>query len=335
MKVWQIKAPNSVGLQEVHENITPDTVKVKLTQCVLAGSDLQSLRGLADTPYPFVPGRLGVGVVSEAPDDGLKRGQRVAVEPYIPCGECAACHTDPRQCLDFAIMGRNGDGLLRDFVVLPKYCLFPLPDQVRDDEAVFTDYIALALKALDRLGIEPGQHIAVLGASPIGLIAASLAIYYQCVPILIDGRQERLDAARDNGVYYTVNSNLTDVNKRVIEITGGRLCERSVFCMAGGEAPQKALSLTMKTGRVAYAGYQPFNETCNVNIIDTVTKSLSLVGVSDGRGYTARAINMLANAAVNIKDVLPAGVPFDAAGSELLRAAASNYYLGMLINITV
>jgi threonine dehydrogenase-like Zn-dependent dehydrogenase len=167
------------------------------------------------------------------------------------------------------------------------------------------------------------------------MIVANLAIYYQCVPILIDGRQERLDAARDNGVYYTVNSNLTDVNKRVIEITGGRLCERGVYCMMGGETPQKVLSLTMKTGKAAYAGYQSYNETCNVNIIDLVTKSLSLIGVSDGKGYTARAINMLANSVVNIKDALPAGVPFDDAGAELLRAAASNYYLGMLINIVV
>ncbi|GHV02792.1 2,3-butanediol dehydrogenase [Clostridia bacterium] len=335
MKVWQIKAPNSIALQEVHETIGPDTVKVKLTHCVLATSDLQSLKGSADTSYPITPGRLGVGVVSEVLDESLKRGQRVVIEPYIPCGTCVACRTDPRQCMDFFVMGRTGDGLLRDFVVLPKNCLYPLPDQVKDNEAVFTDYIAIALKALGALNIEPGQHIAVLGASPIGMILSGLAIYYQCVPILIDSRQDRLDAARDNGVYYTVNSALSDINKRVVEITGGRMCERSVFSMAGGEMPQKILSLTMRGGKAALVGHQAVNEMCNVNIVDIVAKSLEIVGVSDGKGFTSRAINMLANAVVNVNALAPAVVSFAAAGPELIHAAGANDIGGSLISVTI
>jgi len=335
MKVWQIKAVNSVALQETHETVGVDTVKVKLTRCIIIENDLSALRAVGDTPYPFIPGRLAVGVVSEAQEESLKRGQRVVVEPYLPCGQCMACKSDPRQCSDFKIMGRNSDGLLRDFAVLHKNCLYVLPDQVSDDAAVFTDYIALALKTLGRLNVEPGQHIAILGASPIGMILAGLAIYYQCVPILIDGRQERLDMAGGNGVYYTVNSSLQDVNKRVIEITGGRMCERSVFCMAGCEPPQKIFSLTMRGGKAAFAGYRAGNEIYNVNIVGLVDKSMEIIGVSDGKGFTARAINMLANSAVSVKGIAPDAVAFDDAGAELLRVAAANLSAGALVNVAI
>ena len=335
MRVWQIKAPGSVALAELRENITPDTVKIKLTKCMLAASDMQNVRGSESAPYPITPGRLGVGLVSESECEGFKRGQRVAIEPYVACGECAACRVDPRQCGNIRIMGRNCDGLLRDFVVLNKYNLYALPEQVKDGEAIFIDYIAMALKVLDRLELEPGQHIAILGASPIGMVVASLALYYHCVPILIDGQQERLDAARDNGVYYTINSGLSDINKRVLEITGGRMCERSVFCIAGGESPQKAIGLTMHGGKGAYAGFQFQSETCSVNVIDLVIKSMDLIGISDGRGFTARAIHMLANSVVNLKALAAVTVPFDAAGDALLRAAAGNIMAGMLINVEI
>jgi len=167
------------------------------------------------------------------------------------------------------------------------------------------------------------------------MIIAALAIYYQCVPILIDGHQERLDIAKDNGVYYTVNSSVTDVNKRVLEITGGRMCELAVFSMAGGEAPQKAVSLTMQGGRAVYAGFQYLTEAYNVNVSDMVQKSIEIIGVSEGRGFTSRAINMLANSAVSAKGLPVTKIPFDSVGTELLRLSAGPVPSGALIDVEI
>ncbi len=325
MKIWQITAPGSVSIYEGKESAGTGSLKVKLERAAVSSLDIDFFTGAEPVSFPFVPARLGMGIVSENPDgDGAaQRGNRVVIEPYI-CGGDGTSLT----------MGKNADGLLRDFVCVPTENVHLLPDHVSDDEAVLSDLVAIALNALDKLRLEKGQHIAIIGASAIGIIMAELAIYYQAVPILIDARQDMLDIAEGSGVYYTINTAEVDAFKKITEITGGRLCEAAAYISTASDRAQKSIDFSGPSGRVVFVGAGNIQNSITVSLQSVASKNLTITGVNSGRGFTARAINMLANKAVDVAPLITRTVTFDQI-PEVMKQLAENPLINIIINVVI
>lgn len=327
MKIWQITEPGSLKLFETKEALAEGYVKVRMQRCAVSALDMEYFTGAEIAEYPFVPVRLAAGMVSETSGENcpVKRGQRVVIEPYLktPDGKMLT-------------MGKNTDGLLRDFVSIPATNAHLLPEHVGDDEAVFTDFVAIGLCALDKLKLQKGEHVAIIGASAIGIIMAELAIYYQAVPILIDARQDMLDIAAESGVYYTVNTSETDALKKVIEITGGRLCETAAYITTAVDKAQKTLDFSAPDGRAVFVGAGNLQNamTMTVSLNSIAEKKLSINGVNDGEGFTTRAINMLANKSVDVKPLVTRTITFDEV-PIILKQIAINPLTNIILNVKI
>ena len=90
---------------------------------------------------------------------------------------------------------------MRDFAVMPQKNLRTLPENVNIEDAIYVEYIATAIRLLDELDIQKGST-SPWGGHP-GNIIAQLVIYYQAIPILIDGNEKNLEIAKQSNIYYT------------------------------------------------------------------------------------------------------------------------------------
>ena len=330
MKMWQIIRPGAFSLAETKEALEEGHVKVRLQRCAISILDMDYFTGMNPAAYPFVPVRLGAGVVSEAGEKTMmQRGQRVVIEPYLK-----ARGSDNRSDGQTMTMGKTTDGLLRDFISVPAANAHLLPDHVTDDEAVLTDMIAIALSALDKLQLQKGEHVAIIGASATGILMAELAIYYQAVPILIDARQDMLDVAAASGIYYTVNTSQTDALQKVIEITGGRLCDAAAYITTASDKAQRTLDFSSKGGRVVFVGVGNIQNTLTVSLNSIISKNLTISSADSGEGFTGRAINMLANKAVDVKPLITRTVGFDEV-PDLLQQLAERPFMNVIINVKI
>ena len=325
MKMWQITKPGSFKFAEGKEALEEGGVKVKVQRCAISSLDMDYFTGVETAAYPFVPVRLGAGIISEVFDDKVsaQRGQRVVIEPYFKGRDGKT-----------VVMGKTADGFLRDFVSVPAANAYLLPEHVDDDEAVLTDLVAIALCALDKAGLEKGQHIAIIGAHPIGIIMSQLAIYYQAVPVLIDARQDLLDTAAASGIYYTINTSETDALQKIIEITGGRLCEASAYLTTSSDKAQRILDFSSADGRVVFVGAGNLQNALTVNLTAIASKSLTISGINSGEGFTGRAINMLANKAVDVKPLITRSVGFDEVPA-LLQQLSVRPFMNTIINVKI
>jgi threonine dehydrogenase-like Zn-dependent dehydrogenase len=116
------------------------------------------------------------------------------------------------------------------------------------------------------------------------------------VPILIDKDDENLETAKKSGIYYTIKND-TQLIKNVSELTGGRMTEKAVYitdCCLNTKLP---LILTSFAGSVAFAGFNANNIKIDFSL--AMKKQLTVVGITDGYGQTAAAINILVNKAVS------------------------------------
>jgi L-iditol 2-dehydrogenase len=127
---------------------------------------------------PLVLGHEAAGVVVGAGEGaGHRVGDRVAVEPGIPCGACRPCRTGRYNlCPDIRFFATPPvDGAFAGYVVVPEAFAHRVPDTLSDDAAALIEPLSVGLWACWRAGVRAGQHVVVTGAGPIGLCAGQVA----------------------------------------------------------------------------------------------------------------------------------------------------------------
>ena len=145
---------------------------VQVTAVGICGSDLhwwdQGGIGDAQISHPLVLGHEGAGVIA----DGPRRGERVAIDPAIPCGVCRPCRDGYRNlCPRVRFAGHGGtDGALREFMTWPEDLLYPLPDELSDADGAVLEPLGVALHAYDLGHLPLNGTAAVIGCGPIGLL---------------------------------------------------------------------------------------------------------------------------------------------------------------------
>lgn len=267
-----------------------EAVKVRVTKVIPTRSDLDIFLGKADIKYPFMPCHMAVGLISEDRQEfGLKRGNKVILNPYV------VMHADKDEvCPETKIYGADMDGFLADFIDMPPEIIVVFPEEVKEEEAVFTEYIAMSLSAINCFKIEKGDYIAIIGGSPLCNITAQLSLYFQAIPIVIDHSADRLAKARECGVYYTVNTAKESPQERVLEITGGRMADHTILESEAGAVPHYLFTLTKNGGDCVIMSVHSYPNALEADINLINRKQLEVRGVSNGAHEFNSAVYILA-----------------------------------------
>jgi threonine dehydrogenase-like Zn-dependent dehydrogenase len=183
---------------------------------------------------------------------------------------------------------------------------------------VLIDHVSLALAAIDKLDISKGEHVAVIGGGFIGLLISMLIIYYQGVPILIDGKESNLDRARLAGVYYNLFSD-NRLEKEVCELTGAHMAQKVIYVTDSNINTDVALKLASHNAKVGFVGFSSPNLKVNFNV--AMKKQLEFCCITNGYGYTEQAINMLANKAIDLGIFKINTVKYDGCSAEIKTIA--------------
>lgn len=326
MKIWKITAPNTFELESLLTVPDDNSVKVKITKAAISSPDLAIFQGKAEVNYPIVPCRIAAGLVSEAPaESGLKKGERVLLSPYIKPSD--------KKTDDIKYMGMHANGYLGNYAVVPTENVFSLPEGITDEQAVFAEYIAMANRAISELSIDNLEYLAILGANSFGLILGQLASYYHIIPIIIDKNEEKLALASAYGISYCINSEKQDPQQKVLEITGGKMADCTIFEGRSGQIPQLAFNLTAQGGRVGIIGYNNTINKLSADIRTILYRQLSVVGISNGYNNFNAAINLLANEVVTIEGIVNQTGSFDNVPEFFTKAVEeSDKNLKLLIN---
>lgn len=164
-------------------------IRVKLAG--ICATDLELVKGYAG--FSGIIGHEFVGTVETVGQEKRHHwlNKRVVGSINIGCGDCEDCrHDGPEHCSNRKVLGIRGhDGAFADYLRLPVGNLFLVPDEVPDEEAVFTEPLAAAVRVLKQLAPLPVKPAAVIGPGRLGLLIAKvLALAGYDVEVL--GRSE-------------------------------------------------------------------------------------------------------------------------------------------------
>lgn len=175
---------NRMGLEEIPDPV-PEAggLTLRVKAAAICGTDLRIYRGIKTrgVHIPAVLGHEFAGVIAASAAPGWQAGQRVALCPALACGTCRSCKEGASNiCEALTAYGYELDGgfaecvaVRRGFVAAGN--LVALPDHLSFEEAALAEPLACAINGQSLMALEPGAHVAVLGAGPIGLLHVMLA----------------------------------------------------------------------------------------------------------------------------------------------------------------
>lgn len=167
-----------------------DEALVRVLLAGICSTDLEIVRGYVPD-FSGVLGHEFVGVVEAAPDESWL-GQRVVSNINIGCQTCAICQNrGPEHCPHRRVLGiHERDGVFADYVAIPMRSLYRVPDTVTDEQAIFTEPLAAALRIREQVRVRPTAKTAVVGPGRLGLLVAQV-LSRTNVDITVLGRSHR------------------------------------------------------------------------------------------------------------------------------------------------
>ena len=147
---------------------------VRVLVAGICNTDLEITRGYMQ--FSGVLGHEFIGVVEASTDWSSLVGKRVVGEINCPCGQCPTCRADlSNHCPNRTVLGIVGrDGAFADKLVLPAVNLHVVPDEVSDEEAVFTEPLAAAFRIVEQTKVDSHTRAVVLGDGKLGMLVAQV-----------------------------------------------------------------------------------------------------------------------------------------------------------------
>lgn len=229
MRALQLVAPQrlEMGTLPDPKDPGPGEVLVRLRSTGVCGSDMHtftegSIAGL-EAVYPSVLCHEPAGeIVESGPGvSDLPSGTKVAVEPFVVRAECEFTRTGRQNlALEHAFMGKDYEGALREFAVMPSRNVVPIPEAMTFADAAFIEPLAVVLHTVELAELRMGEFVAVIGTGPIGLIAVAVArLSGASVVVAADKLTHRLERATKLGATATVNVVRESVVDAVMDLT--------------------------------------------------------------------------------------------------------------------
>jgi L-iditol 2-dehydrogenase len=200
--VLRLHGARDLRLHEETEPVPrPDEVLLRVDAVGLCGSDrhwlVEGAIGDAVLARPLVLGHELVATI----ETGSRAGERVAVDPAIPCEACPTCASGLQHlCPDVRFAGHSLDGGLRERMAWPERLAYRIPGWLSDADAALLEPLGVALHALDLGHVGPGTRAAVVGCGPIGLLLVRALLSAGAVDVVAaDPLPHRLAAALELG----------------------------------------------------------------------------------------------------------------------------------------
>jgi len=269
-----------------------DEVLIKIDKAAICGSDISlytwSAMAQVIATVPFIPGHEATGtVVRTGPEATIEVGARVAVENHFYCESCYTCE-DGRGDICSRMnqyghgRGTEHGGFSEYSIVSSKYC-YVFKTDITPLQAVLMEPLGVAHNGVETIDVA-GQDVLIIGAGPIGLLAAQCARALGATRVIItDINAGRLQLALKMGDFVTIDSSKDDLKAKIMELTDGNGVARLVEASGAPPMVNNCFSLLRKGAKLVLIGLPKSAIHVEEPLQNVIFKSLTLTTVHGRR----------------------------------------------------
>ena len=281
----KLKAEEGIWMTDVPEpEVGHNDLLIKIRKTAICGTDVHIYNwdewSQKTIPVPMVVGHEYVGEVVGIGQEvrGFKIGDRVSGEGHITCGHCRNCRAGRRHlCRNTVGVGVNRPGAFAEYLALPAFNTFPIPNGISDELASIFDPFGNAVHTALSFNMV-GEDVLITGAGPIGIMAVAVARHVGARHVVItDVNDYRLELARKMGATRAVNVAREDTRQVMKELGMTEGFDVGLEMSGNPQAFQMMLETMQHGGKVALLGIPPPDTAIDWNQV--IFKGLEIKGI--------------------------------------------------------
>lgn len=309
----------------------PNDLLIKIRKTAICGTDIHIYRwdewSQKTIPVPMIVGHEYVGEVVAMGDEvaGFEEGDRVSGEGHITCGHCRNCRAGRRHlCRNTFGVGVDRQGAFAEYLVIPAFNAFKIPENISDDLAAIFDPFGNAVHTALSFNLT-GEDVLITGAGPIGIMAAAVAKHVGARYVVItDVNEYRLELARKMGATRAVNVMEQDLQEVMDEL---KMTEGFDVGMEMSGVPSAFASMLEEMnhgGKIAMLGIPPGD--MSIDWTKVIFKGLEIKGVYGREMFeTWYKMASLIQSGLDLSPMLTHNLPVDEfqKGFEIMNSGQS------------
>ncbi len=312
------KAERGIWMQDIDEpEVGHNDVLIKINRTAICGTDIHIFKwdawAQATIPVPLAVGHEFCGEIVQMGIEvrGFEVGDRVSAEGHITCGICRNCRAGRRHlCMNTVGVGVNRPGAFAEYLSVPAFNVFKLPDAIGDDMASILDPLGNATHTALSFDLV-GEDVLITGAGPIGIMAVAIAKYAGARHVVItDVNDYRLDLARKMGATAAINVTTDLLDKTMLDLGMEEGFDVGMEMSGNPQAFGDMLRTMHHGGKVAILGILPPETAIDWNLV--IFKGLELKGVYGREMFeTWYKMSSMLQSGLNIEPVITHHFPIN------------------------
>jgi threonine dehydrogenase-like Zn-dependent dehydrogenase len=307
-------------------------VLVQILACALCTME-QRLWAGAQHDYPIAAGHEAAGLVAAVPAEmplGVSVGERVAIAFLDRCLQCAPCRRGDTHLCVGKLQGRKKNtfrriGGLSDYVAVPAWKLFPMPDERSFDEIALCEPLACVVHSVRKADLNFGDNVLVIGCGTMGQLHLHLARLRGARVFVSDVDPEKRQLALAHGANAAFDAG--DVEEGLQSATGGAGADAVFVTFGSRETALQASVAVRPGGRIIYYGSFPHGVGTNIDAAQLHHQEIVLTGA---RGQTLedwqQATRLIAAGLIDIRPLISGRYSLDCLSEALDRAIDPSTY---------
>ncbi|OFX93861.1 MAG: hypothetical protein A2X05_17750 [Bacteroidetes bacterium GWE2_41_25] len=320
MKAMMLTGIRKMEIKEIAEPVlvNPNDVKIKMSVVGICGSDIhyytQGQIGSQVVEYPFAVGHEGAGVVVETGTavKRVKPGDKIAIEPAMPCWKCDQCLSGRHHtCRKLKFLGCPGqaEGCLMEYIVMPEESCLPLIGNLTTDHGAISEPLAIGVYSVKKSNGVKNLKTGILGYGPIGMSVMLAAKAEGAESFFVSDKiDRRLAIAKNEGATLTGNP----LNENIVEKLYNKesLGLDVVFeCCGQQEAMDQAIEILKPGGKLIVVGIPEFDNWI-VNVEKTRRKEISLQFIRRQVDCVEPSLLLMEKGTIKIENIITHRFPF-------------------------
>jgi L-iditol 2-dehydrogenase len=336
MKSAILYSPGDLRIEDVEPpELGTRDVLINVEYSGICGLDRRIYSGDLKIKTPLTIGHEFVGIISETGEGVtlLNKGDRVTVNPTVPCAQCTNCKMGrDNQCENIKTVGIVFNGSYAQQIKVPEHSVLQTPKGVSPEVCtILGDAAPAAFRAIHTRGcVKPGDTVVIVGTGAVAQCCTAFAKAKGAQVIVVGRTDEKLDVAEKMGADLTINNQKEDAEKIIKQETNNRGADIAYDVVGEGEIIKNCLAYVRRGGTAVLVGYIAGDTPLSMR--DTVFREKSILGSLGYRkkDYT-RMIQLIEKSKIDLSPIITDIMPLENAVEAFNKLDQKNNSIKILL----
>lgn len=293
-------------------------VLVKVAACGICGTDVHiyhGSKGSVEVQPPVILGHEFSGIVTDIGSEvsAISIGDHVTIDPNVYCGQCEYCRDGKKQlCSNLIAFGVNRNGGFADYCYVPESQCYTLSKNIPLEAGAMAEPLACCIHGIDRLKINVGKNVCIIGGGPIGLIMVQLSKLAGAAKVILsEPVEKRREIGLSLGADAVINPLEESIEKAIQRILNTEGADYVIECVGNVIATSQTFMAARRGASILLFSVPQSGSQYSLQMEEVFHKELTILGSMINPDTHLRAVQLINSGKIQLLELITHRFPIE------------------------